>query len=126
MDQSESSPHAAGNTGDDQELAAIGDSDAARRRRKGWNLYAADRLEQALTHLREAQEARPEDYEISFLLGLTHKRRGSPEKAEAAFEVTLENLEAIEDESRREMLRRIVKRQLNHTLKGTFYLEKGS
>ncbi len=124
MDQSESSPHAARNTGDDQELTAIGDSDAVRRRRKGWNLYAADRLDEALSFLREAQEAMPEDYEISFLLGLTYKRRGSPEKAKEAFELTFGNLKLIEDERRREMLRRIVKRQRNHTHAGTFYLEE--
>jgi tetratricopeptide (TPR) repeat protein len=94
--------------------------------RRAWAYHAKGDLERAESDFRRAISYSPESVDANFALGLNLKSQDKTEEAIEAFNNTMKLIEAgrVENDSKKEMLRRLTLGHINELTIGDWNLEE--
>ena len=90
---------------------------------RAWAAYGAQDLAQAQRLVQGLLEQAPQDVEACYLGGLVGRAQGDGVRAQAAFQMVVDQHALIEDRTRGRMLRRLAVGHLNQIAHGAWDLE---
>jgi len=107
-----------------RQAAASQPNDIVARRRLGWGLYGAGRIDEALGVFREARREFPEDVDLLYGLGLSAKKAGEVDEADEAFLRVADLAGRMTDPGRAEIMERLATGHHNQVRTGRWGLKQ--